>query len=121
MRASFIVFLILLFAACHRAASERTLPAPGADAAPLAAYSTGTKVVLQSRYGKTVGLSDSSGSWMDNHIIARLPNGTSGRILDSTTFRFDSGQVLLRYKVVATYEGKEYVGWVGKLDVQGVE
>lgn len=121
MRASY-VFLITLLVIGSTSCQQPTLmqTASPASSKP-STLSIGSKVILKTKYGKTVSVSDSSESWMDEHIIARLPNDTPAEVILSTKFQLVNGQELIRYKVAATHQGKEYVGWVSKSDVQSTE
>lgn len=114
----FLMALLLMpYLSCQNAApatESSTLTA--ASSKPLT-YPIGSKVTLQAKYGRAVGLSDSSESWMDEHIIARLPNGTPAEIILPVKLQLVNGQELVRYKVAVTYQGKEHVGWVGTLDI----
>lgn len=85
-------------------------------APPAARASAGDTVTLKSTLLDSVALSREYGSWSDDDIVARVPNGARVVVLDTRSEPVVNEE-LIRYRVRTLDPAALHEGWVHKWDV----
>jgi hypothetical protein len=86
-------------------------------ASPVVHLAVGDTVSLHSSFGDDVALSREYGTWGDEDIVARVPNGAQAVIVESRSQPMGN-RAFVRYRVRSLSAGGRHVGWVHE-DVVG--
>ena len=77
----------------------------------------GEAVILRAPLGGLIVLSKGYGSWMEEDIIARVPEGTEATVVERRAEPMGD-QEFVRYRVRLTDRGREVNGWVHRRNVE---
>jgi len=77
----------------------------------------GEIVILKAPPGELIELSKEYGSWNDEDIISRVPEGTEGVVVERRAEPM-GGQEFVRYLIRVTDRGREVNGWVHRSNVE---